>query len=242
MSRKRRLAQAFFDAPYEKLTKLEQRVIHDVVERRRTSRNVAGTTEQGLTFGERVADQVAAFGGSWTFIIIFGLVLVGWVILNSILLARMGDSFDPYPYILLNLVLSMLAAIQAPVIMMSQNRQAAKDRADMAHDYEVNLKSEMELMQLHDKMDVLAQQKWQELLDLQARQLDKLDQIRERLEALEAGRAVRPSQQQDVGVAQPGGGEAAQEHRGVSVELQPQVGTLGDGEAADLPRRDESEA
>ena len=124
-----------------------------------------------MTFGQRLADRVAEFGGSWTFIIIFFSALVAWVILNSYILARMGYEFDPYPYILLNLFLSMLAAFQAPVIMMSQNRQAAKDRADMAHDYEVNLKSEMELMQLHDKLDLLVQQKWQSLIDSQAQQM-----------------------------------------------------------------------
>jgi uncharacterized membrane protein len=94
----------------------------------------------------------------------------------------MGDEFDPYPYILLNLFLSMLAAFQAPVIMMSQNRQAAKDRADMAHDYEVNLKSEMELMQLHDKLDLLVQQKWQSLIDTQAQQVEMLNSILRHLE------------------------------------------------------------
>lgn len=108
--------------------------------------------------------------------------LVAWVILNSYILARMGDEFDPYPYILLNLFLSMLAAFQAPVIMMSQNRQAAKDRADMAHDYEVNLKSEMELMQLHDKLDLLVQQKWQSLIDAQAQQIEMLNRILQHLE------------------------------------------------------------
>ena len=98
---------------------------------------------------------MAAVGGSWAFIIGFGAVIVGWVGLNSILLTRMGEPFDPYPYIFLNLLLSMLAAIQAPVIMMSQNRQAEKDRLAATHDYEVNLKAEIEIMALHDKLDQL---------------------------------------------------------------------------------------
>jgi len=176
------LAHSFFATQFEKLSHLEQRVIHDVIERRRTSRNVSKVVEEELTFGQRLADRVAQFGGSWTFIIIFLSVLLAWVIINSYILARIGDQFDPYPYILLNLFLSMLAAFQAPVIMMSQNRQAAKDRTDMAHDYEVNLKSEMELMQLHDKMDLLVQQKWQSLIDAQGQQIELLNRILQHLE------------------------------------------------------------
>jgi uncharacterized membrane protein len=182
MPNKAGLAQRFFGTPFDKLSQHEQRVIHDVVERRRTTRNVSKVVDEQLTFGQRLADRVAEFGGSWTFIIIFLSALVAWVILNSYVLARMGDEFDPYPYILLNLFLSMLAAFQAPVIMMSQNRQAAKDRADMAHDYEVNLKSEMELMQLHDKLDLLVQQKWQSLIDTQAQQIEMLNSILRHLE------------------------------------------------------------
>jgi Predicted membrane protein len=171
------LAHRFFGAPFETLSHIEQRVIHDIIERRRTAVNVNKVVDKDLTYGQRIADRVAEFGGSWTFIIIFLVALVSWVVLNSFILARMGDQFDPYPYILLNLFLSMLAAFQAPVIMMSQNRQAAKDRADMAHDYEVNLKSEMELMQLHDKMDLLVQKKWQALIDAQQEQIAMLNRI-----------------------------------------------------------------
>lgn len=103
-----------------------------------------------LTFGQRLADRVAALGGSWTFISLFGAVLFLWIALNWFLLLRLNSTFDPYPYILLNLVLSMLAAIQAPVILMSQNRQAHRDRLDAEHDYEVNLKAELEIMALHE--------------------------------------------------------------------------------------------
>lgn len=181
MPQKAALAERFFGTTFEKLSRLEQRVIHDVAERRRTSRDVRKDVAEGLTFGQRLADRVAEFGGSWTFIMIFFAILIAWVVLNSYILARIGDTFDPYPYILLNLFLSMLAAFQAPVIMMSQNRQAAKDRADMAHDYEINLKSEMELMQLHDKLDVLVQQKWQNLIDAQARQNEMLGDILQKL-------------------------------------------------------------
>ncbi|HEX2869356.1 MAG TPA: DUF1003 domain-containing protein, partial [Ignavibacteriales bacterium] len=133
--------------------------------------------DKELTFGQRLADRVAAFGGSWTFIIIFGSVMFGWIVLNSILLAKRRTSFDPYPYILLNLVLSMLAAIQAPIIMMSQNRQAAKDRIDAAHDYEVNLKAEVEINALHEKIDQLREIHLAEIRSLQEKQMELIDQL-----------------------------------------------------------------
>jgi uncharacterized membrane protein len=121
--------------------------------RTRVSRNLNVEEEERLTTGQRVADKVATFGGSWTFIVIFGAVMLVWVVLNtSALFAR---HFDPYPFILLNLFLSMIAAIQAPVIMMSQNRQAAKDRLKGDLDYEINLKAELEVAQLHRKVDNL---------------------------------------------------------------------------------------
>lgn len=116
------------------------------------------------TFGERAADAVASFGGSWTFIGAFGLVLAAWVGINSWLLAANGHKpFDPYPYILLNLFLSMLASVQAPLILMSQNRQAEIDRENVQNDYEVNLKAELEIMALHEKVDALAAQNKEQL-------------------------------------------------------------------------------
>ena len=127
----------------------------DELLRSHVTRNPNLEEEERLTFGERIADKVATFGGSWTFIITFGCVLLVWIVLNSILLAT--RPFDPYPYILLNLVLSMLAALQAPVIMMSQNRQAAKDRLKADLDYEVNMKAELEVAQLHRKIDRLSE-------------------------------------------------------------------------------------
>jgi CRP/FNR family transcriptional regulator, cyclic AMP receptor protein len=119
--------------------------------RTRVSRNVNVEAEDRMTLGERIADKVASFGGSWTFIIIFGVVMLIWVLMNTTALLR--DHFDPYPFILLNLFLSMTAAIQAPVIMMSQNRQSSKDRLQADMDYEVNLKAELEVAQLHRKVD-----------------------------------------------------------------------------------------
>ena len=109
--------------------------------------------EEEITFGQRLADRVAAFGGSWTFISAFLLILILWVLLNSEVLAHWQEQFDPYPYILLNLFLSMLAALQAPVIMMSQNRLAVKDRLQARHDYEVNLRAELEIAVLQTRME-----------------------------------------------------------------------------------------
>jgi uncharacterized membrane protein len=125
----------------------------DELLRTRVARNVNVEQEERMTLGERVADKVAAFGGSWTFIFIFGAIMLVWVIVNTVALFR--HHFDPYPYILLNLFLSMIAAIQAPVIMMSQNRQSAKDRLQADQEYEVNLKAELEVAQLHRKLDRL---------------------------------------------------------------------------------------
>jgi len=119
--------------------------------RTQVTRNVNEEVAEKLTFGERLADRVAAFGGSWTFILLFGAIMVVWVVLNTSALLR--DHFDPYPYILLNLVLSMLAAMQAPIIMMSQNRQSSKDRIQSDMDYQVNLKAELEVAHLHHKLD-----------------------------------------------------------------------------------------
>jgi uncharacterized membrane protein len=119
--------------------------------RTQVTRNVNEEMEENLTFGQRIADKVAAFGGSWTFIILFGAIMFVWVLLNTTALLR--NHFDPYPYILLNLVLSMLAAMQAPIIMMSQNRQSSKDRIQSDMDYQVNLKAELEVAHLHHKLD-----------------------------------------------------------------------------------------
>jgi CRP/FNR family cyclic AMP-dependent transcriptional regulator len=123
----------------------------DELLRTQVSRNPNVEEQEMLTFGQRIADKVASFGGSWTFIIIFGVILAIWVVFNSTALLR--NHFDPYPYILLNLFLSMIASIQAPVIMMSQNRQSAKDRLKSDLDYEVNLKAELEVAHLHRKVD-----------------------------------------------------------------------------------------
>ncbi|MFD1949188.1 DUF1003 domain-containing protein [Sphingomonas arantia] len=133
----------------------ERRVVDSMAARRPISLDIGEEAENRATFWDRLADRVAAVGGSWAFIFTFLGVLVGWMILNTGILGRLGEAFDPYPYIFLNLMLSMVAALQAPVIMMSQNRQATKDRLAASHDYEVNLRAELEIMRLHEKIDAL---------------------------------------------------------------------------------------
>jgi uncharacterized membrane protein len=148
-----------------------------MAKRQHIARNTAQDFDAAPKLGQRAADAVAKFGGSWTFVGLFGAVMLGWVGLNAVLLAHQGSTFDPYPFILLNLFLSMLAAIQAPVILMSQNRQAQKDRISAEHDYEVNLKAELEIMLLHDKLDHLRESQWQALLAMQQEQLALLTSL-----------------------------------------------------------------
>jgi uncharacterized membrane protein len=135
------------------LSALDQEVIESLHQHEILSSDVSAQFEKKLTFGERLSDSIAAFGGSWTFIICFSVVLLVWIALNSFILAN--RSFDPYPYILMNLVLSALAALQAPVIMMSQNRSEARDRLRGENDYKINLKAELEIRHLHEKIDHL---------------------------------------------------------------------------------------
>jgi uncharacterized membrane protein len=149
----------------------EEHVLEHLAQRLHVSYDTNRHFEQKLTFGQRLADRIAAFGGSWTFIILFFSALAAWFILNSLILARLGQPFDPYPYILLNLILSTLASLQAPVIMMSQNRQAAKDRLEAEHDYQVNLKAELEILALHEKLDTLREKQWSELVTMQQEQI-----------------------------------------------------------------------
>ena len=139
------------------------------------ARDIDAQFQASTTFGQRAADTVARVGGSWVFVLSFLFFLVVWMAINTF--ALRSGAFDPYPYILLNLVLSCLAALQAPVIMMSQNRMAAKDRIDARHDYEVNLKAEMEIMQLHAKLDELQHNAWRRLIELQERQLEALHNL-----------------------------------------------------------------
>ncbi len=154
---------------------LEKGMAKSLEEEELLSRNINKEFESSLTLGERLADRLADFGGSWTFISIFMTVLIIWMAINTwILLTR---PFDPYPYILLNLVLSCLAAIQAPVILMSQNRQEARDRLQSDHDYQINIKAEIEIRKLHEKIDHLLMHQWQRLMEIQQLQVDLMDEI-----------------------------------------------------------------
>jgi uncharacterized membrane protein len=174
------LAKTLLGVDYDVLDRRAQRVTQHLAERKPISRYSADEAGATPSRGQRAADAVASFGGSWTFVGLFAFVMLGWVALNAFLLVSRGATFDPYPYILLNLFLSMLAAIQAPVILMSQNRQAEKDRLSAGHDYEVNLKAELEIMLLHDKLDALRETQWAELLTLQQRQLGLLTALAEK--------------------------------------------------------------
>ena len=151
----------------------ERKIISNLLHRRTISKDVNQAFVEQLSFGQRTADRVAAFGGSWTFIFCFLAVMATWIGVNLMGIRR----FDPYPFILLNLILSCLAALQAPVIMMSQNRQAANDRLAAQHDYEINLKAEMEIMALHEKIDELREIRWATLISLQQEQIGLLQSI-----------------------------------------------------------------
>jgi uncharacterized membrane protein len=151
------------------------RVLARAANRQTVTEDPSHRLDAQATFGDRLADQVAAFGGSWRFIILFGVVLAGWVLVNTGILGK--TAFDPYPYIFLNLMLSMVAALQAPVIMMSQNRQSAKDRQMAAYDYEVNLKAEVEILALHEKMDALRSEQMMTVIAQQQTQIELLTQL-----------------------------------------------------------------
>ena len=171
------VAQKHFNADLDALPECDRRVVQCFIDRQHISEDTNQKFEQNATFGQRLTDKVATFGGSWLFIIIYVFVLLAWVLLNSVILAHYHNSFDPYPYILLNIFLSMFAAVQSPVIIMLQNRKSVKDRMDAEQNYEVNLKAEMEILSLHEKMDELCRLKWTELIGMQQEQIQLLTQL-----------------------------------------------------------------
>ena len=168
--------QSLIEAEKGELTELEKEVLQSITRHEILSTQVDEIYESGLSFGQRLSDSLARFGGSWKFIILFAGVLICWVLVNSFALFYIP--FDPYPYILLNLVLSCLAAIQAPIIMMSQNRQEEKDRLRVMHDYQVNLKAELEIRQIHQKLDHLLSNQWERLVEIQKVQIELLTEMR----------------------------------------------------------------
>ena len=179
------VAKRLFGASADTLDARALKVAQHIARRKHISRNVDQELDQTPpTFGQRAADAVATFGGSWAFVALFCATMLVWVGLNAFLLWARGSTFDPYPYILLNLFLSMLAAIQAPIILMSQNRQADKDRIRGEHDYEVNLKAELEIMLLHEKIDELQKTQWSELITIQSEQLQLLRRLADGLRSV----------------------------------------------------------
>jgi uncharacterized membrane protein len=163
---------------WEHLSKRDQRLLRGIFERiaRRESlvRDPDAELREARTFGQRLADGIATFGGSWPFILLFLGFLAAWILINTILL-RNGAALDPYPFIFLNLLLSMIAALQAPIIMMSQNRQAMRDRAAAENDYAVNLRAEVEIRELHNKLDELREAQWVQLIAQQQEQIRLLE-------------------------------------------------------------------
>jgi len=172
------------------LSALDQEVVESLQQHEILSSDISKQFEKKLTFGERLSDSIAAFGGSWTFIIFFSLVLLVWIALNSFILAN--RAFDPYPYILMNLVLSALAALQAPVIMMSQNRSEARDRLRGENDYKINLKAELEIRHLHEKIDHLLRKQYNRLFEIQQIQIELLEELGQKRRGPAAPAGMQP--------------------------------------------------
>jgi uncharacterized membrane protein len=169
------LVEDMLETERGELSELDAEVVSSLRQHELLTTDLNKEFDEGLTAGQWVADRVARFGGSWGFIISFAAVLLVWILVNS--MALLTRPFDPFPFILLNLVLSCLAAIQAPVIMMSQNRQEAKDRLQSEHDYRVNLKAELEVRLLNARFDLLLGRQWRHLMEIQQVQMDLLDEI-----------------------------------------------------------------
>jgi len=182
------LIHRLLDVRLDDLTPEERKGFVTAAKTLLVSRDVAADYDAGKTFGDRLADKVASFGGSWTCIIIFGAILGIWVIANTVILVS-GRAFDPYPFIFLNLILSMLAAVQAPIIMMSQNRQAVRDRLAAANDYDVNVKAEIEIMALHEKLDRLRLDDLTRIVEAQADEIKVLRLLIEAKPKARKGRA-----------------------------------------------------
>lgn len=172
--------QKYLTEQIGELHESEHKVLNSLIDHKSILKKIKKEEKQKTTYGQKIADKVAKFGGSWTFIISFAVFLFIWISLNAFWLANKG--FDPYPFILLNLILSCIAAMQAPVIMMSQNRQEEKDRSRSKKDYMINLKSEIEIRMLHEKIDHLIMHQQQELLEIQKVQIEMMNDILEQVE------------------------------------------------------------
>lgn len=173
---RRAYVEALLKEERGELSKLEQSVVESISNQETLSTDSEEDFAARSTFGDRMADGIASFGGSWRFIILFGAIIIVWMTFNVV--TGEGEHFDPYPFILLNLVLSCLAAMQAPVIMMSQNRQDAKDRIRSENDFRVNLKAELEIRHLHEKIDHLLLHQWERMAEIQRVQMELMDERR----------------------------------------------------------------
>lgn len=194
---RRETARRLLQVELEKLPADERRIVERFIEGGYVARHVMREFDEQLTFGERLADRVASFGGSWKFILLFLMLLTSWMIFNTFFLAQ--RAWDPYPYILLNLILSCIAALQAPVIMMSQNRAAEKDRLQAKNDYEVNVKAELEILQLQEKLNELRERDWVALIEMQRQQLTLLERV-----IRESGRQINSSGETRNSLINPG--------------------------------------
>jgi uncharacterized membrane protein len=172
---RKKYLESLIEVEAGELSGLENEVVDAIAKNKLVSDNIEVEIDKKLTFGERLSDRIANFGGSWTFIIIFFLILFIWIAINVWLLT--SKPFDPYPFILLNLILSCLASIQAPIIMMSQNRKEARDRTRSENDYKINLKAELEIRVIHEKLDHLVAHQNQKMLEIQEIQADFLEDI-----------------------------------------------------------------
>jgi uncharacterized membrane protein len=162
----------------DEISSLDQEVIESLQKQELLSKDPTDEITKGMTFGQRMADRFAAVAGSWGFILSFGGFLVIWILINTIMLFR--PPFDPYPFILLNLALSCIAALQAPIIMMSQGRQEIRDRLQAQQDYQVNLKAELEIQYLHQKIDHLLSHQWERLIEIQEIQMELINEVRQK--------------------------------------------------------------
>ncbi len=175
---RRMTARLLLATELDKLPDDEREIVERFIGRKHMARNVLHEYDQSLSVGDRLADRVAEVGGSWGFIVVFLLIMGAWMALNSVLLRH--EAFDPYPYILLNLALSCLAALQAPIIMMSQNRQSDSDRAQAKNDYEVNVRAELEILQVHEKINAMRGTDLAELMESIRRQGEILQKLGQR--------------------------------------------------------------
>ena len=168
-------AREMAEREMDEMVELKKEVAESIIRQETLTKNLDVEFNANATRGDKIADKVATFGGSWSFIILFGIILFSWMGINTALI--MSKPFDPFPYIFLNLVLSCLAAIQAPVIMMSQNRQEARDRMRGENDYKTNLKAELEIRHINEKIDKLINDQWKHLLEIQQMQMEMIEEL-----------------------------------------------------------------